>query len=156
MYVKNCYNNPFTPLCHQRCWSELNRRNHSWHTYKIRSGLLFVALDPSLDTILNHANVGWLWNLNICHLQKKFSATEIKITTDGKHHLGATIGSTKYRDQYITEKIDNLCKELHLLSEIGKIKPQAVYAGFTSGFGLKLTFIMRTIPDISIHLRRID
>ena len=58
-----------------------------------------------------------------------FSATEIKITTDGKRHLGATIGSTKYRDHYVTEKIDNLCKALHLLSEIGKIEPQAAYAG---------------------------
>ena len=33
---------------------------------------------------------------------------------------------------------------------------QEAGCGFTSGFRHKLTFIMRTIPDISIHLRRID
>ncbi|XP_066918884.1 uncharacterized protein [Clytia hemisphaerica] len=88
--------------------------------------------------------------------QQAFASTQINITTEGKRHLGAVIGSTTFRDEYITGKIDILCNELLLLAEIGKIEPHAAYAGFTSGFRHKLTFIMRTIPDISKHLRRID
>ena len=93
---------------------------------------------------------------HLASAEQIFSSTEINITTEGKRHLGASIGSSEYRDHYVNEKIDNICQELHLLSEIGKIEPHAAYAGFTSGFRHKLTFIMRTIPDISVHLRRID
>ena len=93
---------------------------------------------------------------HLASAQQTFATTEIKITTEGQRHLGATIGSTKFRDKYVMEKIDNFCKELRLLSEIGKVEPQAAYACFISGFRHKLTFIMRTIPDISTHLRKID
>ena len=38
--------------------------------------------------------------------------------------LGAVIGSTSYKEDYMNEKIDQWIKEIKLLSEIAKIEPQ--------------------------------
>ena len=70
------------------------------------------------------------------HLQKAeniFQDTNIKITKNGKKHLGATIGSMKYRKEYINEKIEVWVRELTLLSEIAAFAPQEAYNCFTSG-----------------------
>ena len=93
------------------------------------------------------------------HLKKAqiiFHGTDINITTDGKKHLGASIGSIMYRKQYINEKVDNWIRELSLLSEIALFAPQEAYTCFTAGYKHKLNFCMRTIPDIDKDLKRFD
>ena len=93
------------------------------------------------------------------HLQKAeniFQDTNIKITKNGKKHLGATIGSMKYRKEYINEKIEVWVRELTLLSEIAAFAPQEAYTCFTSGYKHKLNFCMRTIPGISEDLKQLD
>jgi len=71
------------------------------------------------------------------HLQKaeeKFCDSDINITTEGKRHLGASLGSNSFRDEYVSKKIDTLCAELLVLSEIARIEPHCAYACFVSGF----------------------
>ena len=71
----------------------------------------------------------WLILKNHSLLQKTenlFSDTKINITTDGKRHLGAVIGSLDFRN----EKIEEWCNELNVLSEFAKSQPQAAYAAF--------------------------
>jgi len=83
------------------------------------------------------------------HLKKAqsiFQGTNIKTTTDGKKHLGATIGATKYRKEYINEKIDYWIRELTLLSEIAAFAPQEAYTCFTSGYKHKLKFLYAKNP----------
>ena len=41
-----------------------------------------------------------------------FCDTEVKITTFGRKHLGAAVESPEYREEFITEKIENSGKEL--------------------------------------------
>ena len=36
-----------------------------------------------------------------------FSDTEIKLTAEGKRHLGAAIGSSEFRKKYANEKVNN-------------------------------------------------
>ena len=55
-----------------------------------------------------------------------FSNTGIKLTTDGQCHLGAAIGTSNFRTQYITEKSGN-----ERLTDIAKTQPHAAYSAFT-------------------------
>ena len=54
------------------------------------------------------------------------------------------------------EKINKWVEELHVLSEIAKIEPQAAYTCFLSGYKHKFNYYMRTIPGIGKLLRKVD
>ena len=88
--------------------------------------------------------------------EKLFENTKIDITVNGKRHLGAVISSQEYRDEYVINKTDQVVNELNNLCEIAKLEPQAAYSCFVSGFKHKLTYIMRTIPNISYLSKPID
>ena len=85
-----------------------------------------------------------------------FSTSNIPITSSGKRHLGAVIGSLSYKDEYMNEKVQNWSNEIKVLSEIAKIEPQSAFACFVSGYKHKLTYFMRTIPDIKFLLKPVD
>ena len=87
---------------------------------------------------------------------KTFENTDINMTEDGMCHLGAVIGTIEYRKHYVTQKVNNWLDELNMLCDIAGIEPQAAYSCFVSGYKHKLPYIMRTIPDISHQLERID
>ena len=82
-----------------------------------------------------------------------FTGTSIKITTDGKRHLGAAIGSEDFKISYIEDKVDEWCKRVMKLADIAKSQPQAAYAGYI--FGEQHKF-MRTLPNIADTLKRLD
>ena len=52
-----------------------------------------------------------------------FNDTNIQITTQGRRHLGAALGTSQFRNEYIMEKMNKWVEELHVLSEIAKIDP---------------------------------
>ena len=62
-----------------------------------------------------------------------FQGTDIKVTTEGKRQLGATIGSDNFRSQYATEKILGWCNEIEKLSAFATTQPQAEIAAFIHG-----------------------
>ena len=80
----------------------------------------------------------------------------MNITTEGKRHLGATIGSDGFKKSYVREKVYELTEQLKTLSKIALTEPQAAYTCFTSGFRHKLTYMMRTIPNIADELTPFD
>ena len=45
---------------------------------------------------------------------------------------------------------------MELLAKIAVIEPQSAYCAFTAGFKHKVTYTMRTIPDICQHLQKLD
>ena len=67
-----------------------------------------------------------------------FDGTGIKITTAGKRHLGAAIGSMDFRKQYVGEKLDEWRKEVNKLTEYVNSQPHKVYAAFVHGEQLRL------------------
>ncbi|XP_066926215.1 uncharacterized protein [Clytia hemisphaerica] len=85
-----------------------------------------------------------------------FKDTNIKITTEGKKHLGAAIGSENFCEEFITDKVNTWISEIETLTEIAKIAPHEAYTCFTSGYKHKLNFTLRTIPNIKQHLQRLD
>ena len=86
----------------------------------------------------------------------QFVDTNVKITTTGQRHLGAVIGSPNFKTEYVNHKILDLVKQLKILSKIAEIEPQSAYCAFVTGFKSKLTFLLRTIPDIQDLLKPIE
>ena len=85
-----------------------------------------------------------------------FKDTVIKITTEGQRHLGAVIAYSKYKRKYVRNKTNELINEIKVLSVIAKTEPQATDSCFVTAFKHKSSYIMRTIPDISDQLNRLD
>ena len=87
---------------------------------------------------------------------KTFENTGINITEEDRRHLGAVIGSIEYRENYVTQKMNAWLDKLNMLCDIARIEPKAAYSCFVSGYKHKLTYIMKTIPNISHQLEKID
>ena len=85
-----------------------------------------------------------------------YESYSLENTEDGKRLLGTVIGSIKYRRNYVTQKVNILLHESDILCDIARIEPQAAYSCFVSGYKHKLTYVMRTIPNISHRLEKID
>ena len=65
-----------------------------------------------------------------------------------KTHLGAAIGSTKYRDEYVKDLVKNWDNQLTILSIIAETQLLAACLAFATGFKRKLNYFLRTIPNI--------
>ena len=92
----------------------------------------------------------------VSEAKRIFCDTKVNITTCGRKHLGAAIGSDEFRDEFINNKIDEWIAELKILSKIAAVAPQEAYTCFTSGYKQKLNYCMRTIADIGHHLKKLD
>ena len=77
-----------------------------------------------------------------------FSGTEVRITTQGKRHLGAALGSRAFVERYVSARVEEWVSELQKLSRIAASHPQAAYSGFVNGVRTKWLYLMRTIPEI--------
>ena len=71
-------------------------------------------------------------------------------------YLGAVIGSQQYKDEYVNELVTRWTKELKVLSQIAEIQPQAAYSAYVHGFRGKVTYFLRTIPDITYCLQPVE
>ena len=75
------------------------------------------------------------WNLY-------FSEPKLKITTEGSWYLGGSVGTPRFKDVFITTKVNEWISQLELLSKIAAIEPQSSYCALTAGFKYQ------GIPDI--------
>ena len=82
------------------------------------------------------------------HAQLLFANTCVNVTTDGRPHLGAAIGSTAFVAQYVSNKITTWISELKLLSSFAITQPHAAYSAFTHGLVSKWLSVARTIPNV--------
>ena len=85
-----------------------------------------------------------------------FQGSNIQISTRGKKHLGAVIGSTDFKKEYCEKLVDGWVTELNLMAEIAMTQPQAVYACYVSGYQHKFTYHLRTIPGIEEFLAPLE
>ena len=83
--------------------------------------------------------------------ERAFAYTSVSITTQGKRHLGAAVGSMTFRDEFVSGKVKSWCKEAELLSQVALSHPHAAFAAYIHGQASKWTYISRTIPGIG-HL----
>ncbi|XP_057316854.1 uncharacterized protein LOC130657880 [Hydractinia symbiolongicarpus] len=85
-----------------------------------------------------------------------FKSFNINITSEGRKHLGASIGSLKYKKRYVEDLVNTWVNELLSLSAIAEVQPQAAYSAFISGYRHKFNYYIRTIPGISELLQPIE
>ena len=101
-------------------------------------------------------NAGKTWLIlknkkDLHRAQQIFKNTQINITTEGKKHLGASLGANTFKQEYIQEKVQDWVEQLKVLSQYAKADPHAAYAAFTFGFLQKWKYVQRTVNDIN-HL----
>ena len=77
-----------------------------------------------------------------------FGGTNIQITTGGKRHLGAVIGTEENKKKSINDKISEWKKEINMLTDIATTHLQAAYTAYVTSNQHKLTYLLRTIPNI--------
>ena len=85
-----------------------------------------------------------------------FKDTGITITTEGKKHLGAAIGSPEFKSTVTKNLVDKWALELQELSKITKTEPHAAYSNFAFSFKMKWNYYMRAIPNLSDHLQPLE
>ena len=85
-----------------------------------------------------------------------FSGTNVQITTEGKRHLGAALGSCSYVERFMSCRVGEWVGEIQKLSRIAAVHPQAAYSAFVHGIRGKWLYVMRTIPDISGLLQPLE
>ena len=88
--------------------------------------------------------------------EELFINSEIKITIEGKRHLGAVLGTDDFRKKYCEEKVSEWCEEIEQLSKFAKSEPQAAYTAFIHGEMHKFTLFLRTIPDMKMYIEKVD
>ena len=85
-----------------------------------------------------------------------FRGVGINITYEGKKYLGGFVGTDEGTTKYVKELVANWVEELKNLTMIAKSEPQSAYSGFTAGFKHKMTYFIRTIPNLSAILKPLD
>ena len=85
-----------------------------------------------------------------------FQNTGINITTEGRRHLGAVLGSRDFLEDYVNEKAEKWVEEVIKLSEFANSQPQACFAAYTFRLKHRWTYFMRTLPDIQDLLRPLE
>ena len=85
-----------------------------------------------------------------------FNGSGINVTTEGKRHLGAVIGSQDFRIKYANAKVAEWCKEIKTLSEFAKSQPQAACAAFCFGEQNRFNYFLRTIPGMNELMKPAD
>ena len=78
-----------------------------------------TRLGPKFDYFPNSSKT-WLVTKEACYSRAiaAFQDTGINVTCVGRPYLGATLGNPVYIDQFVSEKVDQWCDDLLLLSAI--------------------------------------
>ena len=85
-----------------------------------------------------------------------FKGLDIRISTEGHSLIGAVIGSSSFKEDFVANYVSVWCNELERLSMIAKSQPQAAYCAFIHGYRHKCMYYLRTIPDISDLLHPVE
>ena len=90
------------------------------------------------------------------YAKEVFAGTGIQITTEGNRHLGAVVGTESFKDQYVTEKVEEWIEELEALEAIAQIDPHIAYCAYVFAIQHRYNYVLRTIPNITEHLLKLD
>ena len=100
-----------------------------------------------------HPNPAKTWLIvkehNLTEATELFRNTGVSITTEGKRHLGAAIGTRNFVEEYMQQRVATWVLEVEHLSSIAITQPHAAYSAFTHGLLNKWTYLARTVPNVS-------
>ena len=115
----------------RKWWDVLNEAGPKFGYFPKPSKTILILKDPELFSTANQL----------------FSSTGIKITHTGERHLGAVIGSTEFRSEYVNAKVDSWVQDVEQLATLAVDEPQLAYSAYTKALCMRWCFIQRTIPD---------
>ena len=85
-----------------------------------------------------------------------FADSCVNITTDGRPHFVAAIGSQEFIKDYVRSKVRVWSSLVSTLNEIAKSQPNAAFSALTHGLQSKWTYLSRVIPNIGDELSPLD
>ena len=85
-----------------------------------------------------------------------YSEYGIEITTEGKLHFGAVIGTKEFKNEYLNDLVNNWVDDVKLLAEIAWSEPRSAYATMVFAVQHRWKFAQRTIPEIAEHLKVLE
>ena len=88
--------------------------------------------------------------------QEMFGKFGMETTTTGKHHLGAAVGSTNFKAEYMQGLVTGWVDDVKLMANIAKSEPQCAYTAMTYAIQHRWKFVQRTIPDISAYIKELE
>ena len=80
---------------------------------------------------------------------RRFEGTNIIITTKGARHLGAALGSSDFKEEYVKQRVSQWYWEIENLASIASSQPHATFAASTHGEQHEWSFLRHTVPGIS-------
>ena len=95
-------------------------------------------------------------NSQMNEAKQLFKNTDIQFSTAGKRHLGASIGSDGFREEYANEKVAQWSEELEKLTEFAQSQPHAAFAAYIHGEHSRFSYFMRTIPGMDKYMKPLD
>ena len=116
-----------------------------------------VSFGPDYGYFVNASKTSLI--VKECHLSdaiKSFENTNVCITTEGKPHLGAALGTEAFVQEHVKRKVQQWLEEVKHLSAIAHTQPHAAYSAFIHGLSSKWTYISRTIPDLEALLQPLE
>ena len=81
--------------------------------------------------------------------EEMFGKYGMEITTSSKSHLGAIIGISEYKEEFVNSKVEEWINDVKKLSTIAKSEPQVSYSAMVFGIQHRWKFVQRTISNIS-------
>ena len=116
-----------------------------WYADDSSSGGKLVKIKEWLDLLIaNGPKYGYFAKLSKTFLiikneddferaQELFNGYDIKITMSGKRHIGAALGTTVFKDEFVGKKVQNWCKDVEKLAIFADDEPQSALSAFTRG-----------------------
>ena len=116
-----------------------------------------ARIGPSYGYFSNPAK-SWLITKEACHANAltTFDGTNINISCSGHSYLDSPLGSSTFVDNFVSEKIGQWSKELHLLTAIVQTQPHAAFTALTHGLSSKLSYLYRTTAGLSSHFLKLE
>ena len=119
----------------RKWWDVLNEFGPKYGYFPKPSKTILILKDPQYLTLANDL----------------FAGTGIKFSTSGERHLGAVIGSERYREEYVTTKVKNWIQDVEQLTILANEEPQLAYSAYTKAMCMRWCFLQRTVPNIKHH-----
>ena len=85
-----------------------------------------------------------------------FKDTQIRITKEGKPHLGAALGTSSYITEFVKAKVKNWSLELEQLASIANAQPHAAFSALTHGLASRWVYAARTVSNIGHLLQPLE
>jgi len=76
-----------------------------------------------------------------------FKDMQIRITKEGKPHLGAALGTSSYITEFVKAKVKNWSLELEQLAFIANTQPHAAFSALTPRFSKQMGLCDKNCPQ---------